>query len=67
MPSKYEATFPKVLSKREIKDIKKKPVSSYVDVVNLLATLDEYQAKLERLRKKNKKLKEKLKENNDVK
>jgi hypothetical protein len=66
MPSKYEATFPKVLSKREIKDIKKKPVSSYVDVVNLLATLDEYQAKLERLRKKNKKLKEKLKENNDV-
>ena len=67
MPSKYEATFPKVLSKREIKDIKKKPVSSYVDVVNLLATLDEYQAKLERLRKKNKKLKEKLKENSDVK
>ena len=67
MPSKYEATFPKSLSRREIKEIKRKPISSYVDVVNLLATLDEYHAKLERLRKRNKKLKEMLKENNNVK
>lgn len=53
-------TFPKVLKKREVKEIKKHPISSYTDVMNLLETLEDCQLKLQRARAKNKKLKEKI-------
>jgi len=52
--------FPKVLKKREIKEIKKHPISSYVDIMNLLETLEDCQMKLQRARAKSKKLKEKI-------